>query len=257
MLFRWITGIILIAAGVMSFIYSAVIMGVHSGSKFYLIWILIGLLLTGLGICIPFKVLTRLKLWVKLTAAGVIFTGAVVFIIILVSILKVYNCETVNNLDYLIVPGAQVKPDGPSVVLDFRIKAAAAYLKDNPNTTAIVSGAQGANEPVSEAAAMKEYLMAYGIDASRIVLEDRATNTCENIKYSFEIIEENSAGSSGRDKSIGIVTNNFHMRRSLFLAKRLGRDDVYAVSAKSLRLYEPNNVLREILALIKDFFFSR
>ena len=65
--------------------------------------------------------------------------------------------------DYLIVLGAQVRETGPSVVLQYRLDEAAAYLEENPDTCCIVSGGQGANEPFPEAEGMRRYLEEKGI----------------------------------------------------------------------------------------------
>lgn len=62
-----------------------------------------------------------------------------------------------QNLDYMIVLGAQVHEDGPSVVLKYRLDAAIDYLNENPDTNCIVSGGQGANEPFPEAKGWNEW----------------------------------------------------------------------------------------------------
>lgn len=56
-----------------------------------------------------------------------------------------------RGLDYIIVLGAQVRKDGPSPVLKYRLDKAVEYLNENPDTVCIVSGGQGSNEPWSEA----------------------------------------------------------------------------------------------------------
>lgn len=56
--------------------------------------------------------------------------------------------------------------------------------KNNPQTKIIVSGAKGADEPVSEAFSMKNYLITHHISADRIISEDKAGDTAENIAYS-------------------------------------------------------------------------
>ena len=52
-----------------------------------------------------------------------------------------------EGLDYIIVLGAQVRKDGPSPVLKYRLDKAVEYLNENPDTVCIVSGGQGSNEP--------------------------------------------------------------------------------------------------------------
>ena len=64
-----------------------------------------------------------------------------------------------DNLDYLIVLGAQVYKNGPSPVLKFRLDKAYEYLSANPETRCIVTGGQGSNEPFTEASCMADYLV--------------------------------------------------------------------------------------------------
>jgi uncharacterized SAM-binding protein YcdF (DUF218 family) len=150
------------------------------------------------------------------------------------------------GMDYIIVLGAQVKEDGPSVVLKYRLDAAYDYMTENPDTMCIVSGGQGVNEPFSEAEGMKEYLLKNGIDRSRIILEDKSTSTAENFKYSKVLLKQPY-------DSVGIVTNNFHMFRAIHIAKAQGLKNVCGIAAPSNTIYLPNNVLRECLGILKDW----
>ena len=61
------------------------------------------------------------------------------------------------------------------------------YLQANPASVVIVSGGQGAYETVSEASAMALWLTKKGVDSSRIYLEDRSTDTQENLIFSSTI----------------------------------------------------------------------
>ena len=94
---------------------------------------------------------------------------------------------------------------------------------------------------------MKKYLIRQGIPEKRILKEEKSTTTAENIQYSKKFIKSK--------KSVGIVTNNFHMFRALQIAKRQGLEDPSGIAAESTALYLPNNVLREILAEIKYLIF--
>ena len=145
--------------------------------------------------------------------------------------------------------GAQVRDDGPSKVLQYRLDAAQHYLKENPETVCIVSGGQGVNEPCTEAEAMAEYLVEHGIDKNRIILEDVSKNTMENIRNSKTFIDVAS-------DAVGIVTNNFHMFRAVKLAEAQGLENVYGIAAGSNIIYLPNNVLRECLGIVKDWLVN-
>ena len=110
----------------------------------------------------------------------------------------------------------------------------------------VVSGGQGPDEPFPEAQGMAAYLVQHGVAPERIMQESRSTNTVQNIAFSLELI-----GST--NYRIGIVTNNFHVFRALRLARKAGIQQVSGIAAYSTLWNLPNNLLREILAIIKGF----
>ncbi|MCD7909341.1 MAG: YdcF family protein, partial [Clostridium sp.] len=68
-----------------------------------------------------------------------------------------------------VVLGAAVKGDTPGQALRGRIEAAARYLKENPRTTAIVSGGKGPGEDITEAECMERELVRLGVPPERIM----------------------------------------------------------------------------------------
>ncbi len=166
------------------------------------------------------------------------------------------------NLDFIIVPGAQVYETGPSALYRYRLDAAAEYLEANPSTICIVSGGQGANETASEGEAGREYLVARGIEPERVLAETEAFNTAENIRYSMELAEasltEAGAAATGESISaglkIGIVTNNFHVFRCVYLADKLTDCEVYGIAAPALPWFIPNNMVREVFGILRDLW---
>ncbi len=135
-------------------------------------------------------------------------------------------------------------------MLKYRLDTTAEYLTDNPQTICIVTGGQGYNEPWSEAQGMREYLVKQGIPDDRIILEDRAQNTTQNIVYSLELLDD--LGTDLRNKKVGIVTNDFHLFRGLSIARKQGMTQVCGIAAGSKPLYLPNNMLREFFGVCKD-----
>ena len=89
----------------------------------------------------------------------------------------------------VVVLGAALRGEQPSRMLAERLKTAAAYLRDHPESSCVVSGGQNDDEIISEAEAMKRYLVGLGIEESRIYLEDRSTNTEENLRMSRDVVE--------------------------------------------------------------------
>lgn len=149
------------------------------------------------------------------------------------------------NLDYIIVLGAHVDGTRLTLALLERTRRAFQYLEENPDTIAVLSGGKGTGERISEAQAMYDYLTEKGIDASRLIREEKSTNTKENIAFSLKKI-----GST--EHSIGVVTNNFHVFRGVAIARKCGCRQVYPIPSRyrswRLLIYIP----REILAILKD-----
>lgn len=145
--------------------------------------------------------------------------------------------------DLLIVLGCAVRGDRVSLTLKYRLDAALEYLSHSPNTHVIVSGGKGSGENVSEAQAMKDYLVSHGIDPERITMEDRSTSTWENFKFTREIID-----SRFPDASVAFVTTAFHVYRAGRVAIMNGiKAEGYA--ARDIWYSAPNNYMRESIAI--------
>lgn len=236
---------ILVALGVACVAYGFAIFAVGSGTMFFAVWFAIAALFFGAAAGVHFDWIAKAPLAVRW--AGGVALAAVLAVGVVESgfIATGFNAAGRPGLDYLVVLGAQVKADGPSVVLRYRLDATAAYLQENPATRCIVTGAQGYNEPCTEAEGMRDYLVAVGIDESRIILEPQARNTQQNISYSLALMDS-------PDCSVGIVTNNFHVFRGTALARSQGMTNACGIAAPSNPLYLPNNVLREYFGITKD-----
>ena len=119
---------------------------------------------------------------------------------------------------FLIVLGARVMDGAPSLSLQHRLEGTLEYLNRYPDSTAIVSGGQGKGEIISEAQCMHDWLIEKGIPESRILMEDRSTSTMENLRFSWEIIQELSGGPD----DVAILSSNYHLYRAKTMARRLG-----------------------------------
>lgn len=144
--------------------------------------------------------------------------GVVYFAIIEIPIIGEASGDGDVDADYLIVLGAAVHGDTPSLSLVERLTAAKDYLDKHPNTVAIVSGGQGGGENVSEAQAMYDWLCKSGIDPERIIMEDKAVSTYENLKFSREII---NGRSNNPAPTIAVVSSEYHLFRAKLIAKSL------------------------------------
>lgn len=144
---------------------------------------------------------------------------------------------------YVVVLGAKVRPDGPSVSLMDRIRAAADYMNAHPEVTAVVSGGKGADEPISEAQCMYQELTALGIDPDRIWMEDQATSTWENLQFSLNLIESKTGT---RPEKIGILSSEYHLFRASLFADACGVESVGIPAATSRLSQKVNHFMREV-----------
>ncbi len=117
----------------------------------------------------------------------------------------------------VIVLGCQVRGETPSPMLKRRIDVALTYAKENPESKIIASGGRGDDESISEAECIRRVLVANGIAENRIYIEDRSTDTRENLQFSAEIIVR-----EGLNPDIVIATSRFHEYRASLFAKRAG-----------------------------------
>ena len=145
--------------------------------------------------------------------------------------------------DYVIVLGAGVNGSVPSLSLQERIDAAYEYLVAHPQAICIVSGGKGADEPMTEAAAMYEELVALGIEPERIWMEDKATSTWENLNFSLDLIEANTGQ---RPTKLAILSSEYHLFRASLFAKECGVEFV-GIPAKTSRMGQTiNHFMREV-----------
>ena len=182
----------------------------------------------------------------------------VVFIVIIILLLVILGInfyfrlssksDIVNNpdegKDAILVLGAGLRNGKPSPILKDRLDTAIKLYKDGVSKRIIVSGDHG-KKYYDEVNVMKKYLIDNGIDSNNIFMDHAGFSTYDSIYRAKYIFQAND---------IVIVTQKYHLYRSLYIAKRLGLNAV-GVSA-TLRDYSGSLKFeaREILARDKDFF---
>lgn len=148
-----------------------------------------------------------------------------------------------KTCEYMVVLGAKVRADGPSVSLQNRIDKAYEYLTEHPDVIAVLSGGQGPDEHMTEARCMFDELVAMGIDADRLWMEDKATSTWENFQFSLELIEEKTGQ---RPTKLGVLSSEYHMFRSSLFADAFGVEFV-GIPAHTSRVSQMiNHFMREV-----------
>lgn len=234
--------IVLRLVSVFCLIYFAVLIYLRGGADFQWIWLMVGVMSGILSVKVVEKWFFSNK-WLNIfMIIGVCFFVVVEMMILVGSV----DSKASEDKDFLIVLGAGVRGTVPSLILRNRLDKAHEYLTQHPSTRVIVTGGQGKGEDITEALAMKSYLVDKGISVERLIMEDQATNTLENMAYSFEIIDELKT-----DASITVVTTRFHLFRSKLIAKGLEKE-VSGLGAKNYWPLIPNYYVREFFAVMKE-----
>ena len=134
-----------------------------------------------------------------------------------------------GEFQYLLVLGTVVDGTEPSPMLADRIRGAYDYLTAHPNTICIVSGGKGDEVNLSEAQCMYNELVEMGVAPERILMEDRATSTVENFRFSLTLIEEETGI---RPEKLGVLSSEFHLLRARMFAREEGVTPI-AIPAKT------------------------
>ena len=162
----------------------------------------------------------------------------------------VVRYEPDPDKDFIIILGCGIRKDGsPSPLLRGRIDRALAFARKQRELTGkeaifVTSGGQGPDEPVSESASMKRYLLEQGVPPERIIEEDRSTDTFENMKFSKEKIW--AVDPKGK---IAFATTNYHVFRGGLYARRVKMRAV-GMSARTKWYFWPNAAVREFVGLL-------
>ncbi|MFB8373016.1 YdcF family protein [Paenibacillus taichungensis] len=204
-------------------------------------------------ITIAFIVLRRIDYQKHILLKRILLTGfgiaAVSFVIIEALVFTQLNANDPEEADYVIILGSGIKGTELSLTLKQRLDASLNYIRSHPQTPVIVSGGQGPGESIPEALAMKNYLVDQGISPTQVIMEDRSTSTQENMAFSKKIID----ASGLEHPKIMIVTSDYHMFRSKYLAAKNGYAAEYGISAPSPGYLKPINMIREYFASVKAF----
>lgn len=171
--------------------------------------------------------------------------GALLFLGVLGYIIHKSRCSAKNEKT-VIVLGCRVKWDKPSLSLIERCRVAGEYLKENEDAIAILSGGKGKDEKISEAECMLNLLTEFGIDESRLYLENKSTSTDENIKFSKQIIERFNLS-----KNVAIATSEYHEARAGIIAKRYDLN-ASSLPCKTLSRVKAPFYTREVFGLIYE-----
>ena len=277
------------AAAVLCLVYYGVIvLYAGFGTSFAVLWLLIGGFFgaTAAGIHFYQKYPERVPLWLPVSFVTLCASGLMIVLVTQILIFGRIPAAAEPSLDYVIVLGAKVKPDGSlSKTLKLRLDKALEYMKENPETMLVLSGAKGDAEPCSEADAMETYLLGQGADPDHLLKEEESFSTVENLAYSRVMIEKrenlleqerkaeadrllraqgeiegvpetgapaNNTPVLARQPRVGIITSNFHLCRAAMIAKKQDYGTVYGIASEADKVLLVHFSLRDGIALLKD-----
>ena len=185
----------------------------------------------------------RVIIWL-ICAVMILYIGVIGFVLIQEKGVK-STVPATDNYDAIIVLGAQVLPDGtPNVQLAWRLDAATEAYR-NKRVPVVVCGAQGKDEPLPEAFAMKKYLIDRGVAEEDILTDPDSFNTKQNLENAKALLKNKP-----EVKKVLVVTSDYHVARSLALAKDQGYEAT-GLGSPCKPEYWLKNHGREALAWIK------
>ena len=174
------------------------------------------------------KVLCALLLVNSLTSAAILYLG---------------NDEVnAERADAVIVLGHNLLNNELSETLQKRLDAALIIARENEECPIIVTGGYTGNSTITEAEAMRDYLVSNGIEAGRIIEEENAQDTIDNIRYSLDYLDDND--------EVIIVSSRYHCLRAKLICSYYGLN-AKAVGTDFPQLYIMNKLMHEKLGIAK------
>lgn len=216
----------------------------------------------GLSILLVWIILTSpLSFLINKSIASYIFVVYIFIVILLIYFLSLFlSCFVLSlfysrkkiktDVDYILVLGSGLIEDKVTPLLQSRIDIGRNYFnfRKDKNLKFLLSGGQGEDEWISESQAMKKYLVAKGVNENQIICESKSQSTYENLLFSKKLIE--------KDSNILICSNNFHILRAVFIAKKLKYRHFNSLGSKTKNYFFTNAFIRELIAILKmDWIF--
>ena len=178
-------------------------------------------------------------------AISVFLTSCLLLFAVTESLILYYgHTRSHEKADVILVLGAGLNGREISSTLKARLDTALDAHREQPNIPIIVSGGQGPRESTTEAQAMADYLIKHGVSANLIKKESKSSDTFENFRFSKKLFPENA--------KVLVITNNFHMMRAMYIAKKAGLD-AYRYPSPAHLPTSFNFHIREFFGLAKDF----
>ena len=181
------------------------------------------------------------------------------FAILLPLGISIYLCASVKDqiitldeaakldADAILVLGARVWDNGsPSGVLEDRLDTGISAYQAGVSDRLLMSGDHGQDD-YDEVNAMKDYALEQGIPSESIFMDHAGFSTYESVYRARDIFQV---------KTVLIVTQEYHLYRALYIARALGLNAYGVAADRSVYSGIVGFEAREILARVKDFFYT-
>ncbi len=175
----------------------------------------------------------------------IIFIISLIFFDWKIQDLKKFNVENVANKDIAIVFGAGIKSNNePSDILADRVEVAV-DLYNNGKVKKILMSGDNSTIYHNESLVMKKYAVSLGVEEKDIILDFAGFNTYSTCVRAKEIFSISSAI---------LVTQDYHLNRSLYLCNKVGINSVGVNSNLRKYILQLKFSFREVFAFIDSWF---
>lgn len=148
-----------------------------------------------------------------------------------------------------IVLGLALENGKPAGDLLARLDIAEKYITENPDATLILTGGNPDRSGRTEAAVMRDLLLARGIPEGKMILEDRAVSTKQNFRNTAELVSP--------EEPVVLITSNYHMDRAVRTAAKAGFRRIRRRPAPSSVLLFGANVMWEAVLELNELTLKR
>ena len=158
-------------------------------------------------------------------------------------ILTTKTISQLEDIDCIIILGAGIWNGRPSHMLEDRLLTGIELYKNGVAPKIIMSGDHG-REDYDEVNVMKDFAIEKGVPSEDIFMDHAGFSSYESIYRAKEIFKA---------KKVVIITQEYHLYRSLYIANSLGVEAYGVGSDPRQYVGATYRELREILARNKDF----
>lgn len=189
-----------------------------------------------------------IKTLLTITLIIFIIVSLINIIVLAKSSKYIYDSTNYNNYDYILVLGAKVSNETPSLMLKDRLNKAIEVYNQNKNIKIIISGDSQNPNKYDEVSVMYNYLIDKNIEESNIIKDNYGISTYDSFYRTKDML---------KNKKTIVITQKYHLYRSIFIARELDIDSIGIYANEYKYFGQFGRDLREILARVKDYVFTK